>query len=62
MKDTSNKLLAVCSLVLAVAGLALILVSVFFESESGWALRAGLGCIALGNLYTIVRQLWRKKP
>ncbi len=62
MKDTWNKLLAVCSLLLAAAGLALMLVSVFFESESGWALRAGLCCIALGNLYTIVRQLWRKKP
>ena len=47
-------LIAVLVSALGIAGIVLILISVFGSQDSRWPLIAGLACVALGSLYNIL--------
>lgn len=57
-KKTMNTLLTVTGVGLGIAGLILILLSVFAEKNT---LIWGMLCVALGTLVNAILMLWRKK-
>ena len=54
-KKTLDKLFMIVTLLLGIAGLALILTSVFMEDEPRWVLTAGMACVAVGTIMNMVR-------
>jgi len=48
---TTNTLLTIASVALAVAGLILLLVSIFGETKDNWALAMALSAIILANIF-----------
>ena len=58
-KKTQDKLFMIVTLLLGIAGLALILTSVFMEDEPRWVLTAGMACVAMGTIMNMIRS--RKK-
>ncbi len=57
-----NIALTVISIVLAVAGIILVLISMFAGDGYGWALPAALACVLLGNVLNLVRIFLNRKP
>ena len=57
-KKTLNILLAIAGAGLGVAGLILILLSIFTENDT---LKWGMLCVALGCILNFIRMLWNKK-
>ncbi|MBQ3706669.1 MAG: hypothetical protein II889_02065 [Clostridia bacterium] len=53
--------LTVLSIVLAVAGIVLVLLSMFAGDGYGWALPAALSCVLLGNVLNLVRYFGNRK-
>ena len=61
MNKTLNTLLVISSIGLAVAALIFILVAMSEKSESNGTLFAGLFCVALSNLFNLIRSLFKNK-
>ena len=59
-KKTLNKLLMVVTLLLGIAGLALILISVFVEDAPRSVMTAGMIAVALGTILNVVVRGRRK--
>lgn len=57
-----NIALTVVSIVLAVAGIILVLISMFAGDGYGWTLPAALACVLLGNVLNLVRIFLNRKP
>jgi len=60
-KNISYTLLLIASGALAVAGLILLLVSIFGETKDNWALSVALGAILLSNLFNFIRMQQKRK-
>lgn len=60
-RKTLNILFIISSGGLALAGLLFVILSIFNKAESGWALPAGLFCVALSNLFNIIRAMAVRK-
>ena len=58
--ETLNKLLMVVTLLLGIAGLALILISVFVEDAPRSVMTAGMIAVALGTILNVVVRGRRK--
>ena len=54
-KKTQDKLFMIVTLLLGIAGLALILASVFMEDEPRWVLTAGMACVVVGTILNMVK-------
>ena len=54
-KKTQDKLFMIVTLLLGIAGLALILTSVFMEDEPRWVLTAGMACVAVGTIMNMLK-------
>ena len=54
-KKTQDKLFMIVTLLLGIAGLALILASVFMEDEPRWVLTAGMACVSVGTILNMVK-------
>jgi len=52
---TTNTLLTIASVALAVAGLILLLVWIFGETKDNWALAMALSSIILANIFNLIR-------
>lgn len=58
---TSNRLLIIASLAMAIGGIILLLISIFGNSEDNWSLAMGLSAIVLANLFNLIRIQRTKK-
>ena len=54
-KKTSNTLLTIASAAMAIAGLLLLMISIFGETKDYWTLINALADISLANLFNIIR-------
>ena len=54
-KKTWSKMFMIVTLLLGIAGLTLILTSVFMEDEPRWVLTAGMACVAIGTIMNMLR-------
>ena len=67
IKNTKNAMsvkemvIMVIALVLGLAGLVLIMISVFHMETSNWILIAGLACICVGNVLNFIRMAKSRK-
>ena len=60
-KKLYNTWMTITSLVLAILGIAFILVSVFDSGAGSWALIIGLLFVVLGNLLNVIRMNQNRK-
>ena len=54
-KKTQDKLFMIVTLLFGIAGLALILTSVFMEDEPKWVLTAEMACVAVGTIMNMLK-------
>ncbi len=55
-RKTTNTILLICSVLLAISGLIFLLVSIFGEAKAdNWALNSALASIILANIFNIIR-------
>lgn len=59
-KKTVNTLLSISSIGLAVAGIIFLCLAMFGENESNWTLCSALACVALSNLFNVIRNYFNK--
>jgi uncharacterized membrane protein len=57
-KKTLNTILNIAGIMLGIAGLILILFSIFTEKDT---LKWGMLCVALGCILNFIRIMWNKK-
>ncbi len=55
MKGTTNTLLAVSVVLLAIAGIAFLVISIVDKSYGTWPLAASLACVVLSNIFNTLR-------
>lgn len=60
-KKKRNTLLTIAGAGLAVAGIIFLCISIFGETKSNWALGFALGCVALSNVFNIIRSSLNRK-
>ena len=53
--DVLNRILLIVCALLAVAGLIFVCISIFSDTKDQYSLIMGLGCVALSNLFNIIR-------